>query len=205
MRREVLVHHQRERILNAAIELVAESGYRPVRVIDIHKRAVISRSRFYQNFGSKEDCFLAAYERAADLALERVKGACGGSGGGFPERVGAGLDALLDYLDAEPAVARACIIEAPAVGAPIEPHREAALEHFAELLAGAREDGGQELGPSVEETTIGGLHWLLYQALLEGKPKRLATLAPTLTEYALTPFLGATEARRATAAQGAAV
>jgi AcrR family transcriptional regulator len=195
LRREVVVHHQRERILSAAVELIAERGYRAVTVADIVKRAAIARLKFYENFSSKQDCFLAAYERGLGEATRRVGEACERHPDSFPERVSAGIAALLDYAVAEPALARACIVEAPLLGAAMQGARERSLAGFAPLLCGARQGVGEaELPASVEESVFDGLYWLLYDAILTGTPEQLEELRPQLVEFALLPFLGAAAA-----------
>jgi AcrR family transcriptional regulator len=195
LRREVVVHHQRERILTAVIELVAERGYRAVTVADIVKRAAIGRLKFYETFSSKQDCFLAAYDRALEEAARRVGEACEQHAASFPERVAAGIAALLDYAAADPAGARACVVEAPSLGAAMQGRRDQALAAFAPLLRGARQKAGEaELPPSVEESVFDGLYWLLYDAILSGAPERVEELRPQLVEFALLPFLGAAAA-----------
>ncbi len=195
LRREVVVHHQRERILAAAVELIAERGYRAVTVADIVKRAAIARLKFYENFSSKEDCFLAAYDRAFDEAVRSVGEACEAPAASFPERVAAGIAVLLDYIAAEPALARACFIEAPSLGAAMQGRREQALAGFAPLLHGARQGAGEaELPETVEESVFDGLYWLLYDAILTGEPERVEELRPQLVEFVLLPFLGAAAA-----------
>jgi hypothetical protein len=113
----------------------------------------------------------------------------------FPERVSAGIAALLDHAVAEPALARACIVEAPLLGAAMQGARERALAGFASLLRGARrEEGDAELPPTIEESVFDGLYWLLYDAILTGAPEHLGELRPQLVEFALLPFLGAAAA-----------
>jgi AcrR family transcriptional regulator len=198
LRREVVVHHQRERILAAAVDLIAERGYRAVSVADIVKRAATARLKFYANFSSKQDCFFSAYDRGFDEAVRRVGEACGAPGASFPERVSAGLGALLDYIAAEPGLARACLVEAPSLGPAMQGRREQALAGFAPLLEGARQETGEaELPESVEESVLGGLYWLIYNAILAGQPERIEELRPELVEFALLPFLGAAAAASA--------
>jgi AcrR family transcriptional regulator len=198
LRREVVVHHQRERILTAVVELVAERGYRAVTVADIVKRAAIARLKFYENFGSKQDCFLAAFDAGLEEATGRVGEAVDSAGDSFPDRVRAGITALLDLFSERPALARACVLEAPSLGAAMGDRRQRALAAFAPRLAGAREGGGEaELPGSVEESVFDGLYWLLYDAILTGTPERVEELRPQLVEFALLPFLGAAAAASA--------
>jgi AcrR family transcriptional regulator len=200
LRQEVVVHHRRQRILIGAAEVIADRGYRTVSVADIVKTAAIARSRFYESFSSKEDCFLALYDEGCQAALKAVEEGCEASSGDFRERVHAGIAALLAHIEANPDLARACIVEGPAAGPAINDRFESAIEAFAALLhAGRDPEQADELPSRVEETVIGGLYWLLYYALLEERPKRVKALLSQLTEFALIPFAG-TEAARGTAA-----
>jgi len=198
LRREVVAHHQRQRILAGAAKVFAERGYRQVSVADIVKAAAIARGRFYDNFSSKEDCFFALYDSATDATLEVVSQACSESTESFPERVAAGIAALLAAIEAEPALARACVVEGPAVGPPINGRFEKLIGEFAALLRSGRGDAdSSELPETVEETVVGGLYWLLYHALLERRPKRIGRLRPQLVEFSLIPFIGAEAAAAA--------
>lgn len=178
-------------MLTAAVELIAERGYRPVSVADIVKRAAIARAKFYENFSSKEDCFFVAYDRAVAEALHLVAEACEQAQGAFPERLRAGLAALLEYLSADPALARACVVEAPSVGPAGEERRSQALKSFADLVRASRgETGEAELPAAIEEPVLGGLYWLIYHAILSGEPKSLEDLLPGLTEFSLLSLVG---------------
>jgi AcrR family transcriptional regulator len=193
LRPEVVAHHQRERIIAGAATVIAARGYRGVSVADIVKSAAIARGRFYEHFASKEDCFFALYDAGSAAALRAVEEACTQGAGDFPERVGHGLAALLAYIEANPDLARCCIVEGPAVGAAINGRFERTISQFAALLRSGRgEEGSGELPETVEETVVGGLYWLLYYALLEGRPKKVGRLLPQLAEFSLIPFSGAT-------------
>lgn len=197
LRQEVVAHHQRRRILDGAARAIAARGYREVSVADIVKEAAIARARFYENFGSKEDCFLNLYDEAASDILEAVDQACGATLESFPERVSAGIAALLEEIEADPARARACVVEGPAVGPAINDRFEKLIADFAQLLRSGRGECSPELSDTVEETVVGGLYWLLYHAMIEERPKKIARLRPQLVEFALIPFIGAEAAAAA--------
>jgi AcrR family transcriptional regulator len=191
LRPEVVTHHQRQRILRGAAEVVGERGYRNVTVADIVKAAAVARARFYENFSSKEDCFLTVYEQAAEAIVENVAQACSESIEGFPERVTAGIAALLEAIEADPLLARACVVEGPAVGPAINGRFEKLIGDFAALLRSGRGGAGSsELPESVEETVVGGLYWFLYHAMIEKRPRKITQLRPQLVEFSLIPFIG---------------
>ena len=58
--RETVTESQRGRILQAMISAVAERGYQETRVADVVEGAGVARKTFYDFFGDKEECFLAA-------------------------------------------------------------------------------------------------------------------------------------------------
>ena len=196
----MLVHHQRQRILDGAARAVSERGYRETSVADIVKSAAVARARFYENFASKQDCFFALYDSATEAALAAVEEACRASQEAFPERVEVGLRALLEYLESDPSLARAWILEGPTVGAAINERFERLIGDFAALLRRGRAGAPvAELPDTVEETVAGGLYWLLYYALLDGRPKKIGKLLPQLVEFSLIPFVGIEASRGAPA------
>jgi AcrR family transcriptional regulator len=180
---------------------VAEKGYRAVTVANIVKRAGIARNTFYENFASKEDCFLAAQQFAMSAALSRVVGAAG-EAEDWPHRVQAGLSAFLSYIVEEPALARTCMVDALAAAPTSVRYYEESLQAFVSLFRLGRDVSphGRELPETLEEALIGGVFWILYQRLLDD-PQRIGELLPELVEFALTPYLGA-ESARAVATDG---
>jgi AcrR family transcriptional regulator len=54
--------HQLVRIHATTVGIVAEQGYKGLKVRDVADYAEVSTRDFYQLFGSKEDCFLQTYE-----------------------------------------------------------------------------------------------------------------------------------------------
>ncbi len=193
--REFIAQHQRARIIAALAEETAEKGYRGVTVADIVKRAGIARNTFYENFGSKEDCFLAAQEYAMSAALERVVDAAGEIDN-WPRRVRAGLTAFLGYVGEEPALARTCMVEALSAGPASVKYYEESQQAFVSLFKLGRDVSphGAELPETLEEALIGGVFWIIYQRLTGSEPDKIGVLLPELTEFILTPYLGADEA-----------
>ncbi|HEV2789912.1 MAG TPA: TetR/AcrR family transcriptional regulator [Solirubrobacterales bacterium] len=200
--REFIAQHQRARIIAALAEEICVQGYRAVTVADIVKRAKIARRTFYENFDSKEVCFLAAQEYAMSSALTRVVEAADESEG-WPQQVEAGLGAFLRYVEEEPALARSCMVEALAAGAASLKYYEESLQTFVGLFRLGREVSPykEKLPETLEEAIIGGIFWIVYQRLLLAETGGIYGLLPELVEFALTPYLGVEAARGATAAE----
>lgn len=195
--REFITAHQRVRIINGLAAEASEKGYRAVTIADIVKRAGIARNTFYENFGSKEECFRAAQKYAMSSALEQVVAAAGEIGN-WSERVEAGMAAFLAYVAREPALARTCMVESLAAGPESVQYYEESLQAFVSLFRLGRDVSphGGELPETLEEALIGGVFWILYQRLLLAETDRIEELLPELVEFALTPYLGAETARR---------
>ncbi|MEX0973509.1 MAG: TetR/AcrR family transcriptional regulator [Solirubrobacterales bacterium] len=198
--REFIARHQRARIIAALAEETVEKGYRAVTVADIVRRAGIARNTFYENFSSKEDCFLAASEYAVKEALQRVVDAASRVDS-WPARVNAGLGAFLHYVATEPALARTCVVEALSAGPAAVERYERSIQAFVPLFRMGRKVAakGENLPGTLEETIVGGLFWIIYQRIVMGQVEEIERLLPELVEFSLTPYVGAEAAKRAAA------
>ena len=67
--RDEVTSSQRARILMALAETMVEKGYVATTVADVLRAAGVSRETFYQQFSSKQDCFMSAFEIAMQIAL----------------------------------------------------------------------------------------------------------------------------------------
>lgn len=195
--REFIVRHQRARIISALAEVAAEKGYRAVTVADIVRRARIARNTFYENFASKEECFLAASEFAVKEALQRVVDASS-KVDSWPARVDVGLAAFLQYVGSEPALARMCIVEALSAGPAAVERYERSIQAFVPLFRMGRKvsPNGEELPPTLEETIVGGIFWIIYQRIVMGRVEQIEELRPELVEFSLAPYIGSEAAKR---------
>lgn len=75
---------QRERLLAAMTEAVAERGYTDTPVSEVIERAGVSRKTFYVHFRDRRECLIAAYEvgaaRTLELASEAARDSAPGRG-----------------------------------------------------------------------------------------------------------------------------
>jgi AcrR family transcriptional regulator len=60
---------QRGDLLRAAVRLAGRKGYEGTRVADIVAEAGLSKSTFYEHFGSKEECFVELHRRTSSQML----------------------------------------------------------------------------------------------------------------------------------------
>lgn len=192
---EIVAHNQRERLLAAMAAVCAEQGYNQATISHITEAAGVSRRTFYEHFENKEECFLAAYD-ALDSHLATLLSDAGGAAGDWPDRVAAGLAAVISYLASHPRFARLYLLEAAAVGEAMVSRREASAERLVELLREGRAAAGRrDLNEGVEEALVGGIFTLLGRRIVAGRAETLGELLPAALEFALVPFLGIDEAR----------
>lgn len=113
--REEVVRSQRTRMLRAMADVMAEKGYAATSVSEVLRKARVSRETFYEQFSSKEDCFMGAFEAAVEIVLGQALAVPAQEGPPL-ERFGRGLRAYLDALAAHPEFARLFLIEVYAAG-----------------------------------------------------------------------------------------
>jgi AcrR family transcriptional regulator len=132
--REQVVQSQRTRIFGAMAHVMAEKGYGATSVADVLRRAQVSRETFYEQFTSKQECFLAAFEAAVEFVFERATTATAVADDAGVDRFDRALRSYLDILAEHPAVGRLFLVEVYAAG-PVAVERRIALQQrFADAL-----------------------------------------------------------------------
>jgi len=189
---------QRQRILRATGELVAKRGYHGTTVELIVRQARVGYATFYKNFGGKEDCFIELFDTAAAVAVKRMDGAIVAAGDSWPDQIVAACRALFDLIVEEPAIARACLVEALTAGPRAATNYDTALKAMVPILRAGRglNPREAELPETLEETIAGGILWIARQRLVADEADRLEELLPETLEFALSPYLGEGEAVR---------
>lgn len=182
---------QRGRILAAAERLIGEKGCAGASIEAIVKEAGVSTITFYEHFEGKEECFVAAFDLAVEETREELREAVAAE---LPwaEQVREGLRVLLEAIDADPARARLCLVEAQMGGPALRARYDAALDGVVPKLREGRalESAPGAISDAVEEATVGGIAWLLRQRLELGEESGVGDLLPRVTEIALSPYLG---------------
>jgi AcrR family transcriptional regulator len=189
--RGALASTQRERILAAVEQLVAEKGCAGASIEGIVKVAGVSSITFYEHFEDKEACFLAAFDRAVEETRAQLREAVADELL-WPDQIRAGLRALLEAIAADPARARMCLVEAQMDGPALLARYEAALDGAASKLREGRalDSAAGSLPDTLEQATIGGLAWLLRQRLELGGGDGVGEMLPRMIDIALSPYLG---------------
>lgn len=196
--RDFVTQNQRERMLLATAELVAERGYQKTTIELIAKTARVALSTFYEQFSSKEECFLAALDETMDAAAE-VFDELLDAEQSWADQVSHGLEIVLEMVVNEPARARLCIVEAQAAGGEALVRYQGMLERIAPKLREGRIHNPRagRLPDGLEVAIVGGLVWLVHQRLIAGQEDEIKGLLPEMLQVTLTPYVGEVEAGRA--------
>jgi AcrR family transcriptional regulator len=194
---EVIARSQRERLLEAAIRIVAEKGYGKTTVADLTREAGISRTTFYAMFEDKEGCFLVAYDSLTDGLVRRVTVAYEAEER-WPDRARAGLAALLEALAEEPEIARLALVDVGAAGPAAQRRYRAALQRLTPLFEEGRDfaPGGRGLPANTSRMAIGAVSGLIADELAEGREGYLPSLLSDLLFATLVPYIGPAAAAR---------
>lgn len=125
---------RRVRLVDATIRLLAEQGEARTTMTAVCAGAGLTERYFYESFSSRDEALVAALDAAAARIAETAVTAVAASAGSPVDRVRAGLSAVLDLLDEEPAVGRVVVLESTANPA-LRQRRHGLLRWFGDVVA----------------------------------------------------------------------
>ena len=189
--REVIANSQRERLLEAAMQVVAERGYAATTIGDLTGEAGVSRTTFYELFDDKEACFLAAYDKAADGLVARVSAAFEAEEI-WPDRVRAALEAMLAALASDPPLARLGVVGVGTAGPAAQQRYRGVVKRLTPLFDEGRDfaPDGRELPANTSRMAVGGVAGLISEEVMAGRASELPDLLEDALSAALNPYLG---------------
>jgi AcrR family transcriptional regulator len=196
---------QRARMIAAMIDVVCERGRSGATVAHVVSRSGVSRRTFYEVFEDFEDCFLAALDQSIARVGEYVLGAYDAEAR-WQVRIRAGLIAVLEFLQDEPAMGRLCIVETLGAGRGVHERRLRALAPAIAAVDEGRHESrsATALPPLTGEGVVGGILSVLHARMLpnkipthpgEGNVDLLELTGPLMGMIAL-PYLGPAGAHR---------
>ncbi len=147
---------QRARILTAMAQVIAEHGAGSATVARVVTRARISRRTFYDQFSSCEECLLSMFEVTVERAVAIACGAAVASSS-WREQVRAGLGALLEFFEEEPASGSLLVVDALGAGPHVLERRAFVLGEVATVLDRGRSEAKGDRAPSSLPLTAEGM------------------------------------------------
>ncbi len=104
------------KIKKSARRLFVERGYHATRPQDIAREAGVGHGTFYLHYDDKRACFLAFVEDARVELHDQIRGHIGASRS-LEDRIGATLNAIYEYTDANPGVLGAAMADVSVIDA----------------------------------------------------------------------------------------
>lgn len=187
----------RRRLLDGLAESIAERGYRATTVADVVRGAKTSKRTFYDEFASKEECFVELLAANNDDLIARITAAVDGEA--TPdEQVAAAVGAYVAHIDSRPAITLSWIREAPALGDLARPLNRLAMQHLTDMLVAISESPGfvraglAPISRSLALILLGGLRELTALLVEDGRDVQeivepAATAARAILGLSVTP------------------
>jgi AcrR family transcriptional regulator/DNA-binding MarR family transcriptional regulator len=211
--RERVAELQRARIIVAMGELVRERGIGAVTVAHIVARSGVSRRTYYEVFADRDDCLLATFDhaveraaaatlpayRAAAASLPAHRAAAPETGGSWERQIRAGLEALLRFLDDEPALAGLLVVDALAAERPVLERRAQVLRTLVDVVhqggrprerPARRGESGRRPARITAEGVVGAVLAVVHARLLARDSRALRGLLNELMAMIVLPYLG---------------
>lgn len=167
-------HGARERILDAAAEVLAQRGYSAAGVQEIVTRSGTSKGNFYFHFSSKETMVMALVDRMSEKLVRKIQGAIQSQPTPL-DRISAGIEALMATFFRQRRVAQVLVLSVIGHGSQVDKKFLPMRDRFSRLLQ-------RELDAAVAEGQIesvntalisymwvGALHEVILRWLLVGR------------------------------------
>jgi AcrR family transcriptional regulator len=179
----------RERIVDAALDQLAEGGYASANVQAVAKRAGIATGTVYTHFPSKSELFSEVFRRASARELAVMADTAAHDELPARERIASGAETFARRALAEPTRAYALLAEP--VDPAVEKERLAFRRAYRDLFARTIEQGidNGELPPQDSQTVAAALVGALGEALVgplsPGRHESHEALIATLVHFCM--------------------
>lgn len=190
--RDFVVQNQRDRLLSAVGEVAGVSTYATLTVEDIIAAAGVSRRTFYDHFRSKDDAFLASYDRYEQRMRDRVEEALADVDE-LAARISITIETVLDFFATEAGAAHVCVVEVLAAGPAAVERRGKTVRWLTGLLEEAAASLPKRGRPSplIAEAVVGAIYEVVYARAATDELGALPDLGPDLVGALLLPYADA--------------
>jgi AcrR family transcriptional regulator len=184
MNREDVARNQRARLYGAMIESVAQHGYHETTVAHVIALAGVSRRAFYEQFTSKEDCFLATFDIVVARARKHVIDAWEGERG-WSNRLHASCRALLDHAARSPNGARLVLVDSLGIGPSARERMQLAGFTFEHMLAAMLQlaPDGVQASPLAARAIVGGVRHVAFLRMLDHRERELLSISDEVLDW----------------------
>jgi len=187
----------RFRLLKAMADVAAGKGYAETTIADIVREAGVSKRTFYENFESKDACFLELYRAASHAALKALRSSLAPDKP-WQVQVEHALSTYFAHLAAGPALVRTLFVEIHQLGPAGMQVRRDVMQHLADFMletvnasskamTGSHAADGTAFSPQVLSRTmalaaVGGINELVLEAIEKDEIEQLQALSSAAGE-----------------------
>lgn len=182
--REAVARHQRARLYGGMVESVYKRGYAGTSVAHVIALAGVSRRAFYEQFSNKEDCFLSTYDALVAASRKRVLQAWLVERG-WANRLYAATQVFLEGIAADPRGAYLVLVESIGIGSLAQERRQLTATAFERVVATgfSLTPDGIALPPLAPRAIVGGVRFVVFRRVREGREQELAGLTDELLDW----------------------
>jgi AcrR family transcriptional regulator len=131
----------RGRLLDGLAQSIVERGYRETTVADVVRIAKTSKRTFYDQFASKEECFIELLRANNEDLIVTIRGSVDPEAQ-WDDQVRSAAGAYVDHIASRPAITLSWIREAPALGAVALPLQRLAMGQLTDMLVDLTDSPG---------------------------------------------------------------
>jgi AcrR family transcriptional regulator len=167
----------RQRLLDGLAASINERGYRASTVADIVRHAKTSKRTFYDQFPSKEQCFLELLHADVGKLGEDIRDAVDPNSE-WQTQIRQAVEAYVGHIESRPALTLSWIRELPSLDAAARPFQRRGMQLLTSLLvnlsgsAGFQNAGLPPLSQPKAVILVGGLRELTALAVEDGHSVR---------------------------------
>jgi len=168
---------------------VGTKGYEEAVATDAISLAGLDQGAFDDLFADKEDCYLHAIDAGfAWVELAMREEAAGKAG--WREQTRGALTGLLRFLDEQPEIGRALLVEVPTAGPRAVSKRSEAMGRAVAMMDLARDESEGAAPAIAAEAVVAGILAVLHRRLAATAPESFTRLLPELMYLAVLPYFG---------------
>lgn len=177
---ESVAENQRQRLFGAMVASVAERGYANTRVADLVEISGVSLRSFYDLFADKGACFAAAADSLTRSTIDLVLEAP--SQGDWEADSKHRLRTIASLVEAQPAAARMCLVDAYAAGAGTTDLVETAAAGIEALIRKRLQASPRwsQMPPEMATVAVGAILGTIRSRLIGGQVEQIPATAEQL-------------------------
>lgn len=170
-------HPFRRRLLDGLAKSIEERGYRETTIADVVRHAKTSKRTFYQEFTSKEECFVELLWTANEEMIAQIRLAVDPEAP-WQVQIGQAIEAYVVCIETQPAITLSWIRDLPALGAAVRSVQRRGMVQLTTMLADLSDSPGfrrAQLPPVTHPLAVillGGLRELTALTVEDGQDVR---------------------------------